>query len=85
MDYFLLYEKQKPEDFTYSINQIGSITSTKNFYPEQGFYFLKKMIELNEMKILNKIHIVSRDKKQKYNIEEFLDFLKKKKIKIMKQ
>jgi len=85
MKYYLIYGKQTSEDFIYDINQIGHINDYKKFYPEKGFEIIKKLIDLNESVILNKIKIESEDHKEKYNIQEFIDFLSKHKIKIITQ
>jgi len=85
MDYFLLVKGQKRDELIFDINQVGSTNDFKKFYPEKGFELINKLIDLNEQKVLNKISIVSSNDKEKYTIEEFIDFLVKNKFKVMKR
>ena len=83
MNYYLLFKNQKKEELIFDINQIGYInTKKKILYTNLGYKFLKRLIALNEKKLLNKVSIISEDGKNNYNAEEFIDFLIKQKIKI---
>lgn len=84
MEYYILLEGQKnSEDLLFDLNIIGTYNEqTKTLYANRGYSFLKKIIDLNEQSILNKIRIVSDFGKQMYTIEQFLQFLENNNIKI---
>ena len=80
MRYFILYEGNTEDDTINDVNQLGE-ESFKTFWANRGFNILQKAVDRKYSKILDTIDI--RDEKgKKYSIEEFLDKIKKLKVKI---
>ena len=80
MRYFILYEGNTEEDTVNSVNQLGE-ASFDSFWANRGFNILQKAVDRKYSKILDTVDI--RDEQgKKYSIEEFLDKIKKLKVKI---
>ena len=74
MMYYILLPDDTDEGVQYSTNVLGE-SSFKNFWAEQGFEILQRMVELYP-DTLNEVRI--KDEKSKdYTVEEFLDIIEK--------
>lgn len=86
MEYYLRYKTQKPEELIYDINYIGHTNMDNTlFYVGKGYDFLKKIITLNELKLVNKFKIISEDNKNIYTVEEFISYLEEGNYKLIRQ
>ena len=80
MKYFIMMPGDTDESALYESNELGEDTGFGTFWAGQGLSILMRMVDfepdmLTEAKILD-------DKKQQYTITEFLDKIKKLKVKL---
>ena len=79
MRYFILYPDNTEADTINDINQLGDV-SFKTFWANRGFNVLMNAVK-QEHDIIK--HLIIKDEKGKgYTIEEFLDKIKKLKVRI---
>ena len=79
MRYFILYPGNTEADTINSINQFGDV-SFKTFWAQRGLNILMNAVEQGH-KDLDKF-IIKDEKGKGYSIEEFLDKIKKLKVRI---
>ena len=79
MRYYILYPGNTEADTINSINQLGDV-SFKTFWAQRGLNILLNAVD-QDHEVLG--HLIIKDEKGKcYSIEEFLDKLKKLKVRI---
>ena len=79
MRYYILYPGNTEADTINDINQLGDV-SFKTFWANRGFNVLMKAVEQGHDIVE---HFIIKDEKGKgYSIEEFLDKIKKLKVRI---
>jgi len=79
MRFYILYPGNTEADTVNSINQLGD-QSFKTFWAQRGFNILMAAVEQHHAD-LN--HFIIKDEKGKdYSIEEFLDKIKKLKVRV---
>ena len=79
MRYYILYPGNDESDTVNSINQLGD-ESFKTFWAQRGFNILMKAVDDNHF-LLNSF-VIKDEKGKEYSIEEFLDKIKKLKVRI---
>jgi len=77
MRYFILLPEDSEEDVNYSTNILGEV-SFKNFWADQGFEILVRLVE-KYPDTLEEV-IIKDEKSKSYSVEEFLDKLKNLKV-----
>jgi hypothetical protein len=75
MQYFILLPNDSDSDLMFSSNILGE-KSFKNFWTDDGFKVLKKLIISGDEELLQKITIKDSNGKL-HTIEEFLTIIKK--------
>ena len=79
MRYYILYPGNTEADTVNSVNQLGD-ASFKTFWAQRGLNILMNAVE-KEHKDLDKF-IIKGEKGKEHSIEEFLDKIKKLKVRI---
>ena len=79
MMYYILYPGNDENDTVNDINQLGE-SSFKTFWAYKGFELLMKAVDQNHFLLKN--FVIKDEKGTKYSIEEFLDKIKKLKVRI---
>ena len=79
MMYYILYPGNDENDTVNDINQLGE-SSFGSFWAYKGFELLMKAVDQNHF-LLNSF-VIKDEQGKKYTIEEFLDKIKKLKVKI---
>ncbi len=77
MMYYILYPGNEEHDTVNDINQLGE-SSFGTFWAYKGFELLKKAIDQNHFLLKN--FVIKDETGKRYSIEEFLDTIKKLKI-----
>ena len=81
MMYYILYPGNDENDTVNDINQLGE-SSFGSFWAYKGFELLMKAVDQNHFLLNN--FVIKDEQGKKYTIEEFLDKIKKLKVKIQK-
>ena len=79
MMYYILYPGNDENDTVNDINQLGE-SSFKTFWAYKGFELLMKAVDQNHFLLKN--FVIKDETGKRYSIEEFLDKIKKLKVKI---
>jgi hypothetical protein len=79
MMYYILYPGNDENDTVNDINQLGE-SSFGSFWAYKGFELLMKAVDQNHFLLNN--FVIKDEQGKKYTIEEFLDKIKKLKVKI---
>ena len=79
MMYYILYPGNDENDTVNDINQLGE-SSFKTFWAYKGFELLMKAVDQNHFLLKN--FVIKDETRKRYSIEEFLDKIKKLKVKI---
>jgi|TARA_R100001163_G_scaffold39964_1_gene30321 hypothetical protein len=77
--YYILYPGNDENDTVNDINQLGE-SSFGSFWAYKGFELLMKAVDQNHFLLNN--FVIKDEQGKKYTIEEFLDKIKKLKVKI---
>lgn len=77
MRYFILLPEDNEQDVDYSTNILGE-TSFKNFWADQGFEILIRLVE-KYPDTLEEVRIKDEQSKS-YSVEQFLEKIKKLKV-----
>ncbi|MDB2399776.1 hypothetical protein N9W01_00760 [bacterium] len=77
MRYFILLPEDNEQDVDYSTNILGE-TSFKNFWADQGFEILVRLVE-KYPDTLEEVRIKDEQSKS-YSVEQFLEKIKKLKV-----
>ena len=79
MMYYILYPGNDEKDTVNDINQLGE-QSFKVFWAYKGFELLMKAVDQNHFLLKN--FVIKDETGKNYSIEEFLDKIKKLKVRI---
>ena len=79
MMYYILYPGNEEHDTVNDINQLGE-SSFKTFWAYKGFELLMKAVDQNHFLLKN--FVIKDETGKNYSIEEFLDKIKKLKVRI---
>ena len=79
MMYYILYPGNDENDTVNDINQLGE-SSFKTFWAYKGFELLMKAVDQNHFLLKN--FVIKDETGKRYSIEEFLDAIKKLKVRV---
>ena len=79
MMYYILYPGNEEHDTVNDINQLGE-SSFNTFWAYKGFELLMKAVDQNHFLLKN--FVIKDETGKNYSIEEFLDKIKKLKVRI---
>ena len=79
MMYYILYPGNDEKDTVNDINQLGE-SSFNTFWAYKGFELLMKAVDQNHFLLKN--FVIKDETGKNYSIEEFLDKIKKLKVRI---
>ena len=79
MMYYILYPGNDEHDTVNDINQLGE-SSFNTFWAYKGFELLMKAVDQNHFLLKN--FVIKDETGKKYSIEQFLDAIKKLKVRV---
>jgi len=79
MMYYILYPGNEEHDTVNDINQLGE-SSFNTFWAYKGFELLMKAVDQNHFLLKN--FVIKDETGKRYSIEEFLDAIKKLKVRV---
>ena len=79
MMYYILYPGNEEHDTVNDINQLGE-SSFNTFWAYKGFELLMKAVDQNHFLLKN--FVIKDETGKRYPIEEFLDAIKKLKVRV---
>jgi len=77
--YYILYPGNEEHDTVNDINQLGE-SSFNTFWAYKGFELLMKAVDQNHFLLKN--FVIKDETGKRYSIEEFLDAIKKLKVRV---
>ena len=80
MRYYILYPGNEEADTINDINQLGDDNGFGVFWSCKGFELLMKAVDQNHFLLKN--FVIKDERGKKYSIEEFLDKIKKLKVRL---